>query len=495
MRAILLGATFTLGCMSARDTDFVPPTDSGPSHARHTKTFTPTYDRSVTAGNPLKGFLSSPQWGNPSQEMPHSLEFVYLPLKEALPQAGVYTLTDSLEPRLNAAAARGNHLIVRFYLDYPGIESGMPDWLLKETGCTPYTEHGGGCSPDYSSPLLQNTLLDFIAEWGSAYDADPRLGFIQVGLLGYWGEWHNYPNTESFASEAFQQQVIESFDEAFDKTRIVIRSPVLDSPSRDFGFHDDSFAYSTLGEHNWFFLPELIAAGADEQWRRAPIGGELRPELQGSAFSPEYVLGEFSQEPMDCIHQTHVSWLLNYQAFHKEGSGYQGTQLKEAQSAAMAMGYELSIDAISITAGQLNPEAQTLSVSIAVTLTGSGVAPFYYPLSLIMEVGDERIMLGDDLETIQPGDHRVFTAELERATSTINDTYRLMLSTPMLLSEQRVRFAAAEDENGILTWSPTFDCQTDTGQVPVGSIKEGCICDVDGVFRDATWSECHGVEP
>ena len=25
------------------------------------------------------------------------------------------------------------------------------------------------------------------------YDGDPRIGFVQLGLLGFWGEWHTYP--------------------------------------------------------------------------------------------------------------------------------------------------------------------------------------------------------------------------------------------------------------------------------------------------------------
>ena len=174
---------------------------------------------------------------------------------------------------------------------------------MDAAGCFPYTEHGGGCSPDYNAPILQSTLLEFIAEWGARYDGDSRLGFIQAGLLGYWAEWHTWPNSDRFADDAFQQAVISAFDLAFDQTKILLRTPAQDSPNRDFGFHDDSFAYSTLGEIDWFFYPTLVTAGADEQWQIAPIGGELRPELQDSVFTTDYQIGEYSQDPMTCIEE------------------------------------------------------------------------------------------------------------------------------------------------------------------------------------------------
>eukprot|EP01052_Picozoa_sp_SAG31_P004428 SAG31_NODE_183_length_20987_cov_8.711078_12_plen_46_part_00 len=44
-------------------------------------------------------------------------------------------------------------------------------------------------SPNYADLHLIAALESFIAEFGRRYDADPRIGFVQVGLLGYWGEW------------------------------------------------------------------------------------------------------------------------------------------------------------------------------------------------------------------------------------------------------------------------------------------------------------------
>ena len=246
--------------------DSAQPSEPSPSTVVAAHSWSPAYDRSVTIGNPLKGFFSSPFWGEPGDNLPHSMGFVYVPIKDLLPEQGLYRFDDGLEPLLQAAESRGNHSILRVYLDYPNYDTGMPDWLLETAGCTPYTEHGGGCSPNYESPLLQETLLDFIAALGASYDGDPRLGFLQLGLIGYWGEWHTWPNEEQFASQDLQQAIIEAYDEAFDQTELLIRYPMQDTNQRDFGF-----TMIPLAGNTWIrelvLLPLLEAAGANEHWR------------------------------------------------------------------------------------------------------------------------------------------------------------------------------------------------------------------------------------
>jgi hypothetical protein len=95
-----------------------------------------------------------------------------------------------LEPRLDGSASRLTHSIVRFYIDYPGAASGMPTFLVDGgLAFDNYTEFGGGRSPDYASDSLVSALERFIAALGERYDGDPRIFCIQIGLLGFWGEW------------------------------------------------------------------------------------------------------------------------------------------------------------------------------------------------------------------------------------------------------------------------------------------------------------------
>ena len=99
-----------------------------------------------------------------------------------------------VEPRLAASASRGKHAILRFYLDYPRDNatyvSHTPQFLidggLTMTAWWSDALGAGGQSPDYADESLLSALDNFVAELGSRYDADARVGFVQLGLLGFW---------------------------------------------------------------------------------------------------------------------------------------------------------------------------------------------------------------------------------------------------------------------------------------------------------------------
>ena len=56
-----------------------------------------------------------------------------------------------------------------------------------------FGNNGVSVSPDYSDPRLVTALEAFITALGRRYDGDPRIGFITLGLIGFWGEWHTWP--------------------------------------------------------------------------------------------------------------------------------------------------------------------------------------------------------------------------------------------------------------------------------------------------------------
>ena len=194
---------------------------------------------------------------------------------------------------------------MRFYLDYPQscyYTCAVPQFLIDGgLSFNNYSRHGGGMSPDYADEALVSALEAFIARLGSRYDADPRVAYVQLGLLGFWGEWHTYPHN-SWIPAATRTRVIAAFAYAFNTTQLQLRDP-SDYPGASahpgaaarFGLHDDSFAYSTLdGAYNggvstgWYFWPKVLAKGVADFWGVGVMGGELRPELQDEAFEDDY---------------------------------------------------------------------------------------------------------------------------------------------------------------------------------------------------------------
>jgi Domain of unknown function (DUF4832) len=334
---------------------------------------------SAPASNPLEGFIP---YAGSYATFPYAMEWFYLPLNAVVTGPGRYDWS-ALDRQLNAIAGRGHQSALRFYLDYPGKPSGIPRYLLDGGLVTrtypDYGNNGVSVSPDYEDPDLDAALDGFIAALGTRYDGDPRIGFLQLGLLGFWGEWHTYPydgyaQPENwFASEAEQLRILHAYDAAFNRTRLQVRYPSVDNAGLDMGYHDDSFAVETLPGIGWHFMDKMQQAGATAKWLTQPVGGELRPEIQGCIFDT----------PVDCpviedgadndfpgsVAATHASWLLNQYAFDP---GYGPGSCPAALAGSQSLGYRLRVDAV-----QVAPVAGH-RLSVGVRIENAGVAPFSY---------------------------------------------------------------------------------------------------------------------
>ncbi|MBP5197854.1 MAG: DUF4832 domain-containing protein, partial [Lachnospiraceae bacterium] len=348
-------------------------------------------EHSLAAGNtsdtnPLKGLI--PFAGETT--VPHSMEWFYIAVNEVEVAEGVYDWT-ALENRLSTIAGRGHQAVLRFYYDYPGESTGVPQYLIDDYGLEmkPYNEPddlgGSGLCPDYSNTHFRQSMQNFIAAFGAAYDGDPRIGFITEGLLGFWGEWHNWPFDEDTSDgkpdwsipAAVYTEVYAAFDNAFDTTQLVVREPKdgVNNASFKTGYHDDSFAYATLsaanGGQTWSFMQRLINQGVENNWRFGCIGGEVYPPIQGEIFkeNPTPLSWAPTQNWQMCVDETHASWLMCDQI-----KGFQGTTRENAINASRGLGYDLRVT----KANYSEVIGANTGLPVSVTMKNDGVAPFYY---------------------------------------------------------------------------------------------------------------------
>jgi len=378
------------------------------------------------ADNPLKGFM--PYQG--SYTFPHSLEWFYLPLKDL--QTGTSTFNwDPLEAHLAAIAGRGHQAVFRVYLDYPDVAYGVPSFLSAVPKHA-YTDYGNGTdatsfSPDYSNADLQRAVLNFITALGARYDNDPRIAFITAGLLGFWGEWHTYPYDTWAPTPTFMNQVLDAYQSAFPHTPILAREP-KDSVNMDrprLGFHDDSFAYTTVGSTAWYFWPKIAAANLQDCWKNRPIGGEVRPEVQSCLWNDTPCTP--SDQGFDlCVGTTHASWMLNHGAFT---NAWGTTQLARATAGAQSLGYTLHVPRATLESPLAGKALQG-----TVTMENRGVAPFYYPWTVQMAVLDKAGNLSSwpldwDLRTVLPGSPLTRTFQGPNSGLPAGD-YTLLLGVP-----------------------------------------------------------------
>ena len=186
------------------------------------------YDQ-VNVSQPFTGFYSAESWGGITNR-DAALEFKYIPVSDVMigPTDDVFDWDNGLEPYLVAAASRRRNLVVRFWVDYPTMTTGVPQFLV-DAGLqfNSYEEHGGGSSPDYGDERLIALLETFIGAFGARYANDTRVGVVQVGLLGFWGEWHTWPHHTWFPSGATQCRIWDAYLGAFPETLLQQRSPVV----------------------------------------------------------------------------------------------------------------------------------------------------------------------------------------------------------------------------------------------------------------------------
>ncbi|RYG46574.1 DUF4832 domain-containing protein [bacterium] len=368
--------------------------------------------------NPLKGWCSYLDAGPIDQ--PYAMAFLYVPWKELEPERGRYAFERWEKKAWSHPGAKGKHIVFRIYADYPSKPSGVPDWLRKEgVKMTRYTEEGGGESPDYNDPRMVEGMERLIAALGKRYNPNPRVAFVQFGLLGFWGEWHTYPRPELFASEATAARVLDAARRAFPDRRVMTRYPSGYAGRQSWlGFFDDYFPEDTEGEEDWQFLPRLRASKRENAWKTVPFGGEMVP---GGA---KRFLGDGFATTMKRVEEGHFSWLGPYTPAI---AGLPDPALR-ARSGSMVrrLGYEYRLDEIRLP----REGGKGSAMEVEVRGTNQGVAPFYYawPVELALSDAQGRIAqrwtVKADIQTWLPGPFR-FASRVRLGVKP--GSYRLML--------------------------------------------------------------------
>lgn len=359
----------------------------------------PSRTAPMPTNNPLKGFFAYA--GEDDASFPMSMEYFYIGMADIVTAENTYDWT-LLDKRLDEIAARGHHAVFRVAIDQPRADSsssepepgGLPRYLTVGCGtsCVSETayedkdeanaaERERGKTPDYSNPRLVAAMLGLIDAMDAKLDGDPRVAFIQAGLLGHWGEWHLALADKELPS-ATQSAVLARFDERFKETKVAVSVDYLDHahPPGAFkgipvGFHEDDFGKSTLGpDEKYDFVAQLKRYDLVQHWKKHTIGGEVQPSIQ-----EEVITAEMEKPFIAAIEQTHVSWLLYHELWGKHLA-----QSPEANARARRyvdlMGYRLRA-----TSYRSRWDGDDLVVDIKVRNSGLAPFPYDWPVELRLD--------------------------------------------------------------------------------------------------------------
>jgi len=336
------------------------------------------------------------------------MEWFYLPLSSVVTAPEAYDWTP-VENQLTAIAGRGHQAVFRFYVDYPKHTTGIPEYLLTAGLRTfPYGDSDNlrsttpSVSPDYRDPRLIDCLVKFVRAFGAKYDGDARIAYLQVGLYGFWGEWHvhNHPLRGEPEGWEIQQKdkdaILQAYVESFHRTLIEVRQPHVTNNKAlltNFGFHDDSLLKDTTGKEKWQFWPQMEEVGVTQSWQRRPMGGEIYPQLQVGLW--DAWPNKQGQDMSDVIKTTHATWMLDSDLFKTAPTDQ---ELANALRAERTMGYTFFCKEFAVT-----------GTTVTMRVENQGVAPMYYAWAVEAEVVDasgKTLSKGRavwPLPTLQPG--------------------------------------------------------------------------------------------
>ncbi len=208
------------------------------------------------------------------------------------PEEGKYDfeLIDSL---LERARQSGQDLALRFMpTSSANLNKGTPRWYMDKYKGYRYTKRGRkGWAPDHNDPVFLARQQQLVAAFGERYNGHPNLIRMEIGSVGFWGEWH-LSHTEPqvpMITEDNALRVIDTYFDCWDRTPLAMLIGYVPglryAVAKGAGWRADSLGdyghWSDTWCHMFDAYPrKLREAGALDAWKRGPVAFEPPGSMQ-----------------------------------------------------------------------------------------------------------------------------------------------------------------------------------------------------------------------
>lgn len=308
---------------------------------------------------------------------------------------------------------------------------------------------GAGFSPNYYSEKFINRHANMISLFANRFDDTQVTGFVQIGSLGHWGEFHTWPTEDSFAQYGFGSgefpdpstaaRYVQAYIDSFKEIKLGLRYPYPVAAQNDFGLFNDVFGAEEGTES---FLNAIRNGNSVNITNPGPT--DIADSRMPDFWKINYSGGEFSNGDVlrwiddDSIMQTitymrdsHTSWLgpcspCDLLVSQPSASWYEGN----IEYLQRIMGYRFTVNKASYNASVNAGETLTESV----TFENLGVAPFYYnwpvEISLLDKDGNAVVkkVCTDDIRTWLPGSEYTVTQTLTVPSNLASGRYTVAVS-------------------------------------------------------------------
>jgi hypothetical protein len=138
--------------------------------------------------------------------------------------------------------------------------------------------------PDLDDAVVLERHLDFIKRLGARYDGHPAIDHVDIGTVGWWGEWHmSSSKTAKMPTMENRKKILDAYFAAFRKTPLLMLigggECLTYAAKRGAGWRADCVGdmggFSKTWCHMCDAYPKLIPeAGVGETWKTAPVAWE-----------------------------------------------------------------------------------------------------------------------------------------------------------------------------------------------------------------------------
>lgn len=291
-----------------------------------------------------------------------------------------------------------------------------PKWLKEIGGRELIADHKGVEPlpiPDMDDPVVLDRHLDLIKRLGQRYDGHPDIDHLDLGSIGWWGEWHlsgskncKLPTLEN------RMKVVDAYLAGFQKTPLVMlingKECTTYATQHGAGWRCDSMgdlgSFSPTWNHMHNAYPGLIQTfKVQDVWKTAPI-----------AYEPPAAVSEFTEKNWP------LRWIFNY-ALACHGSHFNGKSGKlpddehfrqELERFLRRLGYRLVLKQLAHPA-RARPGSK---LDILMKWQNIGSAPCYKPYRLAYRLTGENGVNKTFTGTVAvnrwlPGSIELFTEE------------------------------------------------------------------------------------
>jgi hypothetical protein len=256
--------------------------------------------------------------------------------------------------------------------------------------------------PDYNDPKFVEYWGDLIRAFGRRYDGHPWLETVDLGALGYWGEWHTYTRPGMMPGWEIKKKLLDIYHESFTKTPLLMLigdvRGLRYATSRGAGWRADSLGDLKCKDgapwcHMFDAYPQRIAgAGAGDAWKRAPVVFEV-----GRTFARHHADGW----DIDYTIREALRWHTS--SVNAKSSAIPADWLPKFEEFTKKMGYRFELRKLQyrskVRAGALMP--------IQMWWVNVGVAPPYRRYNLVIQLKNSKdvglIRIDTDVTRWLPG--------------------------------------------------------------------------------------------